>query len=812
MTAGQWLDAFGHDTRFAIRSLVKSPGFSSITVLTLALAIGATTAIFSIVNAVLLRPLPFPAPDQLVQIEEVAQVGGPGPVLAADVVEFREQSETLDGLTGYAQTIRHLQGSGEPQRLTTIVVDHYFFPVLGVRPLLGRTPGPSDTSPVVVISERLWERQFNRDVSVVSRTIALDGNIFDPSQRRVVVQRRQHTIVGVMPARFQFPYGAASIYPTALSETQVDLWLLADEPWRAGRVPVTARLRNGVTVEQALTELGLIEQRLDQMKPGQGRPLGVRVVPLVDDVVGPVRRSLWLLLVAVALVLVAACANVANLLLARTALRTREVVTRTALGAGRMRLVRQLFTESVLLAFAGGLFGVLVAWWSLGLLITVGAAKIPRAQEITLDWGTFVFMLLLCAATSVLFGLAPAVSASRADVHTATRDASGRATSGRAYGRIRDGLAVAQIALAFVLALSAAIVMRELDRLQQQDPGFVTENVLTLHLTPRLDETQYYRIEERIAQIPGVQSAGLVHMVPLQNWGGFGTFQVRGRPPSPPPQMPTADLRAVTPRYFETLKVPLRAGRSLTERDRETSPEGIVVNEALVQRYFPGEEPLGTELDRGVIVGVVGDIRARSLAEAPVPQIYFSVGRNSGIATDIGMALVVRTEGSPDVFVDPVRSAIHEMLPAVAIFNIKTMTQIVGESMWELNLYRWLIGLFAALALVLTAIGLFGVISYGARSRTREFAIRLALGSDQPRLARMVLARGIVLTLVGLVIGGTASIAMIRVLTSVTVTSNPEPIVVAAICALLLAIAIAASAVPAIRVATLQPVSVLRDE
>jgi putative ABC transport system permease protein len=812
MNAARWLDELWHDTRFAIRTLVKSPGFTTVTVLTLALATGATTAIFSIVNGVLLRPLPFASTDRLVRVEEIGQIGGPGAVLGPDVEEFRKQSQTIEGFTGYGLSTRLLQDTGEPERLTTVVVDRYFFSLLGAQPLVGRTPGVGDTTALVVIGERLWERRFNRDPSIISRSIALDGNVYDPQQQRTVIQRREHTIVGVMPARFQFPYGAASVYATALPETQIDLWMLNDQPYRGGRIPVTGRLRPGVTVEQAFTELTLIEQRLDQTMPSQNRPIGVRVVPLVDDVVGPVRRSLWLLLAAVALVLVAACANVANLLLARTAQRAREVVTRAALGAGRMRIVRQLFTESLLLSLIGGAFGIVIAWWGLGVLIAVGAAKIPRAHEITLDWTAFGFMLFVCVTTSVIFGLAPALTASRADVHSLTKDASGRATMGKHYGRIRDGLVIAEIALAFVLALGAAVVIRELDRLQRQNPGFTTENVLTLHITPRLDETEYYRIEERVAQLPGVESAGMVHMVPLQNWGGFGTFQVRGRPPGAPGEMPTADLRAVTPRYFETLKMPIRAGRGLTERDRDTKPQGIVINEALARTQFPGEDPLGRQLDRGVIVGIVGDIRARSLAEAAVPQIYFSVGRNSGIAPDIGMALVVRTQGSPAAVADPIRSVIHQMQPSVAIFSIKTMRQIVDDSMWELNLYRWLIGLFAALALVLTAIGLFGVISYGAASRSREFAIRLALGSDQTRLARVVLARGVVLTVTGLVLGGAASVAMIRLLTSVAVASSPEPIVVAAICGLLLVIAVMASAFPALRVATLEPVRVLREE
>ena len=805
------LDELRDDIRFAARSLLKSRGFSAVVVLTLALAIGATTAIFSIVNGVLLRPLPFASPDRLVQIEEVTQVGGPGPVLASDVTEFRKQSQTIERLSGHAQTIRHLQGAGEPERVTTIVVDHDFFEVLGAQPLVGRTPGTGDAQPVVVLSERLWERRFDRDPAIVSRSIVLDGNVFDPVQQRTVVQRREHTVVGIMPARFQYPYGAASLYATALPETHIDLWMLVDQPWRAGRVPVTARLRPGVTVEQAQTELTLVEQRIDQSAPGDNRPLGVRVVPLVEQVAGPARRLLWLLLAAVGLVLLATCANVANLLLARTANRARDVAVCAALGAGRARLLRQLFSESLLLSLTGGLFAIAVAWSTLDLLIAVGAARIPRIHELSLDWSAFAFMLAVCVATSLIFGLAPAVIASRADVHRLAKDASGRVSAGKRFAQVRDALVVTEIALAFVLALGAAVVMRELDRLHAQDPGFSADRVLTLHLTPRLDESLYYRIEERISQLSGVESAGMVHMVPMQNWGGIGTFQVRGRV-SGSGQLPTAELRSVTPRYFETLRIPIRAGRGLTERDRETNPRGIVINEALARTHFAGEDPVGRELDRGQIVGVVGDIRSRNLAAAPAPQIYSPVDRNSGIAPDIGMALVVRTRQTSAAMVDPIRAAIREMHSAVAIFSVKTMDRIIDESTWELNLYRWLIGLFAALALVLTAMGLFGVLSYGAAARTREFAIRLALGSDHMHLARTVLVRGVVLTTAGLAIGGAASTALIRTLASVAGTTSPETATVAAVSALLVVIALLACALPALKVAALQPVQVLREE
>jgi putative ABC transport system permease protein len=812
MPVRRLLDDLFYDARYALRSLLKAPGFSAITILTLALSTGATTAIFSIVHGVLLSPLPFASPDRLVQVEEIGQIGGPGPVLVGDVEEFRTQSRTLEVLSAYSLTTRHLQGAGEPERLTTVVVDHHFFSLLGVRPLIGRTPERADATAVVVIGERLWERRFNRDPSVVGRTIVLDGNMFDPVQQRSVIQRREHTVVGVMPSRFQFPYGAASVYATALPETQIDLWMLNDQPYRGGRVPVTARLRPGVTVAQALSELTVIEQRLDQARPSQSRPIGVRVMPLIDEVVGPVRRALWLLLAAVALVLVAACANVANLLLARTAQRSREVVTRAALGAGRGRLMRQLFTESVLLSVAGGLAGMLIAWWGVRVLIAIGAAKIPRAHEIQLDWNAFAFMMAISLVTSAVFGLAPAVTASRADVHSVTKGASGHATTSRSYGRIRDALVIGEIALAFILALGAALVIRELERLQRQDPGFRIENVITLHITPRVEESQYYRLEERIAQVPDVESAGLVHMVPLQNWGGIGTFQVRGRPVTSVAEMPTAELRSVTPRYFETLRVAMRRGRGLTEQDRLAQPRPIVVNETLARQYFPGEDPIGRALDRGVIVGVVADVRQRHLDETVMPQIYSSIDTSSGIASDIGVAVLVRTRGAPTTSIDAIRAAIRELQPAVAIFNIKTMRQIVDESMWELNLYRWLIGLFAALALVITAIGLFGVISYGATARAREFAIRMALGSDQSRLARVVLIRGITLTVIGLALGGVSSVAVLQLLAAFVAANRPDPLSVASICALLLVIAVAACLWPAIRVARIDPVKVLRQE
>jgi len=807
-----WLEQFLYDVRFGCRTLLKSPGFTATVILTLALATGATTAIFSIVNSVLLKPLPFARPEQLVQVEEIAQVGGPGAVLPQDLEEFRKQSTTFETLAGYGLTTRHVLGSSGAERLNAVISDHHFFTLLGVQPIAGRTFRVDDTEPLVVISERMWTRRFTRDPSVVSSTIALEGNRFDPTVQRTIIDRRAHTIVGVMPAAFQFPYGAGSVYAAALPEGPTDIWLLDNTPRRLGRARVTGRLKPGVTIADAAAELSLIEQRLDVSMPSPYRPTGVRLVALADDVLGEIRGSLWILFGAVGLVLAAACANVANLSLARMTARTREVVTRAAVGAGRWRLVRQLLTESLVLSVAGGAAGIAVAWWGTNLLVAVGTAKIPRAHEVALDWTVFVFLLLVCLATATLFGLAPALMAARVDVQAITKEVDAHTTTSGRFARIRDGLVVTEVALAFVLAFGAALVISELNRLRSVDAGIGIENVLTFHLTPRVDEASYYRIEERVAQVAGVESCGLIHMVPLQNWGGIGTFQVRGRPPQDASRLPTAELRSITPGYFQTLRIPILMGRALAERERLDTPAAILVNATLAQQQFPGESPIGRELDRGNIVGVVGDVRQTSLDQPAAPQIYSLVGPTSGIAPDIGMSLVVRTRRIPETVVDSVRAAVREVTPNIAIFNVRTMEQVVSDSLWELNLYTWLIGLFAGLALTLSAIGLYGVISYSVAWRTREFAIRVALGSDHKTVARLVVMRGLFLGACGLALGVLAALAFTLLFPDLPVKARLDPALIVPIGALVLGLSVLASVVPALRVAALDPVTALRHE
>ncbi len=533
--------------------------------------------------------------------------------------------------------------------------------------------------------------------------------------------------------------------------------------------------------------------------------VGVRLVPLTEVVVGPVRRSLWMLFAAVGLVLAAACANVANLLLSRMAARTREVVTRAALGADRMRLTRQFLTESVLLSLVGGAAGVAIARWGTDVLVALVSARIPRAHEITLDWYAFAFLLLICLATAILFGLAPALTAARLDIHTVTKESTGHTTGGRTYGRIRDVLVVIEVALAFVLALGAVQVMREAIRLEHVATGMVTANVLTLHVTPRTTAQDYYAIEERVAQLPGVRAAGFTQLVPLQNWGWTGGFSIRGEA-TDRSRLLIAGLRYVTPGYFATLGIPVLQGRGFIRGDTAEAPRVILVNEALVRTYLPpGQSPVGRELDRGTIIGVVGDVRQVRLDRPAEPEIYYPAAQNVTMTSDLGMSLIVRTATSPEPLTPAIRDAVTKVNGNLAIFNVKTMEQVLADSLWEVHLYRWLIGLFTALTLVLAAIGLHGVIAYNVTSRMREFAVRLALGADPAGLARSVVRRAIGLTAAGLAAGALIAAAVSPWLEQLPVARQSDPIAYGAIGAALVVLALAASAVPALRVAAVNP-------
>ena len=801
-----WLDDLVRDARYAARTLRRTPGFTAVVIVSLALATGATTAIFSIVNSVLLRPLPFTDPHRLVQVYERHRVGGPGSVFYPDAQAFRAESVLVERFSGYELTTRFLDGRDGVVRLMGVVADRELFTLLGVAPVAGRTFGPGDPANVAVISESLWERAFDRAPSAVGRTVVLSGTRWDAALKRSVIQRREVTVLGVMPARFQFPYGSSAGFDAALPEVRTDIWVPDDRVGGGRFGGMVARLKPGASLEGAQQELDAIRARVDVTSPGPHRPTGVQIVPLAQEVLGSIHRSLWLLFGAVGLVLAAACANVANLLLARSAVRTHEVVTRAALGASPARLLRQFLAESLLLALAGGACGAAVARWAVDLLVALGAPMIPRAHEVALDWRAFAFLFLVCIVAAAVFGLAPAAIASRVDVQSITRDSNGRASASAHQSRARDALVIAEVALAFILAFGAGGVMRELGRLARVDSGMHTAGVITLHLSPRIPDRDYYAIEARVRQVPGVQAAGFIQMVPLQHWGWLGDIGVRGRPRD---ERPTVELRTITPGYFAALGIPVR-GRLLAEGDALGSGRAILVNEAFARQIFPGVDPIGRETDRGIIVGVAGDVRQAKLDRPAVPEVYQVVSSDAGVAADLGLTLMVRASVAPDRIVAAVRAAAREINPAVAIFNVKTMEHVIADSLWELNLYRWLVGLFAALALLLAGIGLYGVIAYSVSSRTREFAVRLALGAAPSALARSVVRRGLSLAAAGLALGSAAALSLLPLLKRLPARIEPDLTTFAAIAAALVVLAAVACLVPALRVAAVNPSTALR--
>jgi len=810
-----WLDDLIRDVQFAWRTLRRAPGFAAIAVGSLALATGASTAIFSVVYGVLLKPLPFAHPDRLVQVFgrnwSEDQGGVPdtltGPVGSPELEAYQAQSRLFEAFATYSLGTRHMDGSSGVERLTSVSADEKFFSTLGAEAIIGRTWRAGDPPNVAVISAGLWQRRFAADRTLPGQPITLDGQAC--------------TIIGVMPDAFQFPYGAASMLNTSLPQGRTDVWVLsgplrdAGGELRRGRNNVIARLKQGVMPNAAAAELQVIAARVEAVEyRGKNTRVGVRLEPLAEVVVGQIERSLWMLFAAVGLVLAAACANVANLMLARMTVRAREVVTRAALGAGRLRLVRQFLVESLMIAIAGGAAGAVIARWGATVLVTIGAARIPRAHEVALDWTVFAFLFLVSVSTAVMFGLAPAVTAARADIQAVTKSAGGHATMGRTYGRIRDGLVVVEIALAFVLALGGALVMLEANRLQHVRTGMATDGVIVLHLTPNAPARTYYEIEASVSQLPGVEAAGFTQLVPLQNWGWEATFSIKGRredDPSAPRKI--TGLRYVTPGYFRALGIPVQRGRGFTDGDTETAPKVILVNEALARRYFSGEDPVGIELDRGRIIGVVGDVLQAGLDRPAAPELYYPAAQNVTMAPDIGMSLIVRAaagRGNPGLLPDAIRTAVHGVSPTLAIFNVRTMDQVLADSLWEVNLYRWLIGLFAALALALAAVGLYGVLSYSVTSRLREFALRMALGSEPGALSRLILGRALRLAVAGLAAGLALVLAAAPLARTLPLGPGMGVTAYLGVAALLILVALAACLVPAIRVARVNPAEALR--
>jgi putative ABC transport system permease protein len=796
---GAGLGSVSQDLRFGLRTLRKNLGFSIAAIGTLALGIGATTVIFSIVSGVLLRPLPFADPNRLVQLTEISSRDEAGPVIYPDLEVWRDQSTSFEAMAAYSTVSRNLQNVADPERVATVAAERSLFHTLGVEAIAGRTFLADDPPQVVVISEGFWKRHFGADPSAVGRKITFDGEGF--------------TVIGVMPDRFQFPYRA----------TYTDAWIPWEAPpqfrqMRTYRADfVVARVKPGIPMDQALTELNVIARRLEMQHPETNRGRRARITPLSEVVAGRVRNSLLVLFGAVGMVLLVACANVANLLLARAATRTREVAIRAALGAQRSRLVFQFLTESILLALGGGLSGWAIATWGGTLLVKLAASDIPRSSEISFDWRVFTFLAATCLVTGIGFGLAPAIGASRVAFHSALRKSGGRGPA--ASSRFRDVLVVVEIAAAFVLLIGAGLLLRTFLSLRNTQTGLKAENVLTLHLTVPATRTpgagaQYCReIEERIQRIPGVRAVGLVSLLPLQDWGWTARISVAGRPEEGAAPM-LAELRYVSPGYFRALGIPIRKGRSFTDFDRGDSAPVILINDALERQYFPNQDPIGQRIDdRGAIVGIVGDVRQFGLDRPPAPEIYFPLAQNFAQRPDSGMSLVVSAIIPPQSLARSVVGAIRQVNPNQAVFNIKTMQRVIADSLSNLNLYLWLLGVFAGIALALAVAGIYGVVSYAVASRAQEFAIRLALGADAGGVLRLVLGHVAVLIGIGLAIGLTAAAGLTGLLQALLFGVSPmDPGTLVAVAALLTAVALAACFIPAQRAMRLDPAIALRYE
>jgi len=808
----RWLDDLGRDARFALRGFARHPGFAATAIVSLALGIGANAAIFSVVDGLILKPLPFTDPDRLVAIYGTSRLM-PRRDNVSNLDEVRRLSTSFDAMAGYDVDARYMRRDGGSERVMVVRAERDFFPLLGVVPLVGRTFDARDEDAVAVLSESFWRRACGADPTIVGRTIVLDD--------------RSLTVVGVMPDGFQFPYASGSLLPAAAMQARTDVWQPLEHALTVrGRFShVLARLRPGVTRAAAAAELAALAPRV---QPAANLalvgPRGYELVPLAEDVVGAaVSRPLFMLLAAVGVVLALACANVANLLLVRVTRRHRELAVRAGLGASPARLVRQLLAESLLLSLSGGAVGLVLAWTATRRLLAAAAARVPRAPDVALDWRVFAFLFVLALLVGVIVGLAPALIALRKDAR-ALHAGDGRATMSGAQRRLRDALVVAEVALAFGLAVGASLLVRELLRLRATDLGMRTDNVVTLHLGRRVpfsrtgagdsDVRRYYDVEARVAALPGVEAAGLTQMLPLQSWGWFSNsvdFFEKGRPPRQP--VFPIELRFVTPGYFRALGITLRRGRGFGDADTRGTPTVLVINEALARAQFGDGDPLGRQMNRGVIVGVIADVRGVHPDRPAQPEAYYAVAQNWSQVPDLGMTLVVRAGGAPAAIVDRVRSAVHDVDPLLAVFEVKTMEQVVDDSLSLFRLFLSLIAAFAGVAVVLALTGTYGVVSYVSASRVREFALRMALGAGPSRLAGSVLGQGVRLTTLGLGVGAALVAAGAPLLHDLPVTVRPpSALIVVPLAVALGAVTLLACLLPAVRAARVDPMAALRAE
>jgi predicted permease len=803
------------DIRYSLRVLLRNPAFTVTALLTLALGIGFNTAIFSVVDSVLLRPLPLKDPDRVVSVWEHSLRAGidRNEMAPANYFDLRNQNQVFEGVGAFGEVSLNLTGAGEPERLDGRLVSANVFGLLGVKPALGRTFAPEEDQPgrerVVVLSDGLWRRRFNSDPTIVGRNITLNAE--------------PYTVVGVMPPDFFFP------------EREGELWT----PWAmqpeeaSGRgdhyVRVMARLKPGITMQQANAEVGAIAARLSNEYPRTNEGLGFLVSSFHEDYVGNLRTPILILFAAVALVLLIACANVANLLLAQATSRRREIAIRTALGASRFAIIRQLLVQSLLLASGGGVLGVFGAVWGVQWLSRLAPESLSKLQSVSVDARVFVFTLGVTLLTALVFGAVPAFHASRSKPGETLSEV-GRDGGGGISGRyVRRVLVVAEVALAVVLLVGAGLLIRSFQRLRQVDPGFRSDNLLTMRMVlpnskyakPEQKRAFYDEVLRRVDELPGVESAGMITFLPLSFSGMNFAFSIEGRATPGDMNLPLAVYRVVSPDYFRSMGIPLQRGRFFDSRDTAEAPPAIVVNRRMAEHFWPGEDPSGKRLKIGpvdspnpwaTVAGVVGDVRQSGFYGDQNFEIYvpYAQERRGFVAP---RDLVVRTTGDPASLAGAVRQAVWAVDKDQPISNVKTMDQALAASVSRERFQTLLLALFATLALVLACVGLYGVISYAVVQRTHEIGVRMALGAQASDVLRLVINQGMLLTLIGLVIGIAGAFAVTRVMTEMLygITAT-DPLTFAGVPLVLGVIALLACYIPARRATKVDPLIALRYE
>jgi predicted permease len=806
------------DLRYGFRSLVKRPGFSAIAIITLAVGIGANTAIFSVVNTVLLQPLPFVEPDRLVMVWEDASFAGfprntPAPANYADI---KAQNQVFEDIAATDMRSMNLTGDGEPQRLEAIGVTASFFPLLGVKPALGRWFTAEEDKPeankVVMINYALWKQRYGGEQNIIGRDLLLNGE--------------KHTVVGVMPAGFQF------------LDSKVGMWVpIAFTPEILARrnshyLKLIARMKPGVTVEQANADVKTIHERIARDHPAAAGRLGGFVVPLRDELAGDSRRPLLVLLVAVGFVLLIACANIANLMLSRAATRRREIAVRVALGAGRMRIIRQLLIESLLLSIVGSVCGLLLATWSFAFLQQLIPEGLALSTQLGIDFRVLGFTLILTLLTAVIFGLVPAFQASKVDLNEALKQGGGGRSGLNAGGnRMRSVMVVAEVALAIVLLVGAGLLIQSFVKLQNQYAGLRGETVLTMRtVLPNRKYPEhsqrinfYQQVLDRVGTLPGVVSAGYVTTVPLATKGGTSGFMIEGRSVEQAAAggiAYDANHRQVSADYLKTIGIPILEGRSFDNRDNEQAVHVGIINETMARQYWPGQSAIGKRLRFGgpddnevpwvTVVGVAADVRQMGVDKPVKAEIYLPYQQDNGLAFYAPRDLVIRTSSDPLNVVAAASNEIHQVDPDQPISNIQTMQDVVGAETKSQELGMSLLTVFAGLALLLASIGIYGVLAYFVVQHTQEIGVRMALGAQRGNILGLVLKKGMTLTFLGVAIGLAAAFALTRLMASLLYgVSATDPVTYGAIALLLTLVAFFACYIPALRATKVDPMVAL---